>query len=104
MKFQTHNTANIPFQGSWLIGYVDVSYSTLVKVFGEPVESDGYKTDAEWQILFEDKTYATIYNYKDGKNYCGDDGLETLDITDWHIGGTSPKCVELVKTAISELG
>jgi hypothetical protein len=104
MEFQTHNTANFPFQASHLIGYVDVSYSTLVKVFGKPTESDGYKSDAEWEILYDDGTFATIYNWKNGKNYLQEIGLEKEFITDWHIGGTSPKCVELVKASISELG
>jgi hypothetical protein len=72
--------------GTSLIDGVCVSYSTLVAKLGEPVEG-GYKTDAEWVIEFEGGSIVTIYNWKDGKNYCGVAGLPVNDITDWHIGG-----------------
>lgn len=84
-----------------LQGYVDASYKQIVKVFGKPGDGDGEKVDAEWEIIFEDGTVATIYNYKDGKNYNGEEGTKTEDITDWHIGGTDKKAVERVNEALS---
>ena len=50
MSFETHNTAYININGTSLKGYVSADYKTICKVFGEPTESDGYKTDAEWMI------------------------------------------------------
>ena len=52
--------------------------------------SDG-KTDVEWDIEFQDGTYLHIYNWKNGKNYLGDDGLEVDQITEWNVGGHSKK-------------
>lgn len=69
-----------------LQGEMDCSYKSLVDLFGEPnSETDGYKIDAEWMINTP-FGFATIYNYKTGKNYNGDDGDEVEDIRDWHIG------------------
>ncbi len=96
MKFTTHNEAVIEVSGTHLQGYISVGYEDLVKTFGEPFYGDGYKSDAEWSICFEDGTRATIYNYKNGKNYCGDNGLETHRINEWHIGGFDNKAVERV--------
>lgn len=82
-------------QRSSLQGYLDVPYGVWVKLFGEPtVETDKYKTDAEWDVSFYDEDgerigFATIYNYKDGKNYRGANGLNVEQIRDWHIGGKS---------------
>lgn len=71
-----------------MLGDVETTFQRLVEIFGEPLnDGDGYKTDAEWVIEFEDGKIATIYNYKSGRNYLGDDGQDTKDITDWHIGG-----------------
>lgn len=76
--------------GTSLKGYVSTDYATLVEVFGEPhSDGDGYKVDAEWMLQFSNGVVATIYNYKDGRNYCGEDGLDVEDICDWHVGGKS---------------
>ena len=73
--------------GTSLQGYVDVSYEELVRIFGKPnAKGDCYKIDAEWEIQTPFGV-ATIYNYKDGKNYMGDEGVEVEEITEWHIGG-----------------
>jgi len=89
------------FESSCLQGYVDVEYSTLKKVFGkEHSDGDGYKVDAEWMLKFSDGTYATIYNYKDGKNYNGKAGLAKSKITDWHVGGSTSLAVQHVEAAI----
>jgi hypothetical protein len=100
MKFTTHNEAVIDTNMSHLQGELDISYAELVKTFGIPMVWDDYKTDAEWKVCFEDGTRATIYNYKNGKNYCGAEGQEVQDITDWNIGGFNEKAVERVKEAL----
>jgi hypothetical protein len=94
MHFKVNNDAGI--DGTALLGGVDVSYQRIVDVFGQPNEGDGYKVDAEWIIQFSDGLVATIYNYKSGKNYNGNEGQKTEEITDWHIGGKDPKVVKRV--------
>lgn len=87
MKFKTHNETDVQVVGTHLQGYIYCGYDRLVEVFGEPTGGDGYKVDAEWDIEFEDGKVATIYNYKDGVNYLGEDGEEVETIREWHIGG-----------------
>ena len=84
-KSQAHAT----FVSTSLITYIECSYAELVSTFGQPTypNGDGYKVDAEWVLDTPDFGRVTIYNYKDGKNYCGEDGLATEDIRDWHVGG-----------------
>jgi hypothetical protein len=93
MKF---TRKNVDINGSCLQGYIAANYHDLVEVFGEPSNGDEYKIDAEWDILFEDGTVATIYNWKNGYNYCGMGGLHVDDITDWHVGGFSKQAVQNV--------
>ena len=45
---------------------------------------------------------ANIYNWKDGKNYLGPDGLEPENIHEWHVGGHSEKAVARVIDAIED--
>lgn len=86
-----------------LQGYITTTYADLVGCFGNPTcDGDGYKVDAEWIITFDDGVVATIYNYKDGPNYCGQHGTPVENITDWHIGGrddTAKSNVEAVMDA-----
>jgi hypothetical protein len=100
MKFTTHNEAVIETSGTHLQGYINVGYEDLVKTFGIPKVWDDYKSDAEWHVCFEDGTRATIYNYKNGKNYCGQDGLDVQDIVEWHVGGFTELAVERVLEAV----
>lgn len=85
--------------GTCLQGEIEVSYKKLVKVFGKASDGDGYKTDAEW-IIMTPVGIATIYNYKDGKNYCGIEGTPKTKITDWHIGGHTKTAVSFIILAI----
>jgi len=85
------------FESSCLQGYITADYAVLKKVFGKPGVGDGYKTDAEWELKFSDGVYATIYNYKDGKNYNGASGTPKTQITDWHVGGMSSRAVRNVE-------
>ena len=99
MKFKDVSETE-EINGSCLQGYITCDYDTLVEVFGEPGDSDGYKVDAEWCLKFEDGTIATIYNWKNGKNYCGSRGKPVKDITDWNIGGFNGKAKERVHEAL----
>lgn len=100
MNYVTHNTAEIPFESTWLQGETSATFKELTSLFGKPEAGDGYKVDAEWRIKYEDGTLATIYNWKNGKNYCGAEGLPTEQITDWHIGGTSKAAVDRVQITL----
>ena len=94
--------------GTSLLEYIDIDYSTLVERLGEPMtgsDTDEYKVDAEWHIaLFDDEEgydgFVTVYNYKTGKHYLGHEGLSNESITDWHIGGRSLRDSELLKEYI----
>ena len=97
MKFRKANDIS----GTSLRGTITIGYLDLVKVFGPPHSNgDGYKVDAEWDLRFSDGTIATIYNWKDGKNYCGDEGECVENIRDWHIGGKDYRAVEYVFEAL----
>jgi hypothetical protein len=62
-------------------------------MFGEPmIPTDGHKTSAEWHVEIRHdnvvKGVVAIYDYKQHKGY-SEDGLETQDITRWHLGAKS---------------
>ena len=101
-NYKTFDTYSNFMNGTSLQGYVDADYKVLKKLFGKPLEGDGYKVDAEWLVMFDNKTFATIYNYKDGKNYCGARGLNKTQIRDWHIGGNSKIAVARVTEVLEE--
>ena len=91
--------------GTCLQGMIDISYAELLSVFGAPhTNGDGYKVDAEWVLQFntpDGPVIATIYDYKDGKNYLGRrKGLPVSKIRDWHIGGAIPQAAYLVRLAL----
>lgn len=100
------NFKNAPQEKTWYSyhqGDIFTDYQTLVKIFGEPSgHHDNIKSDAEWIIEFEDGTIATIYNYKDGKNYLGDRGTPIELIKHWNVGGFSPRAFDLIKEAIKD--
>ena len=84
------STDNIDPTGTSFRGYLKVSYADLVKKLGEPTDDfDDCKSDAAWNIQWNDGMVATIYNWKNGKNYLGAQGLKTEDILIWNIGGES---------------
>lgn len=80
---------------------VRARYDDLVRLFGDwNGSTDGYKVDAEW-IVMTLYGVCTIYNYKDGKNYLGEeDGKEVYDITEWHLSGHTRDAVEVVRQFI----
>lgn len=100
MKFKT----DASFESSWLQGNVRTNYETLVACFGPPNSNgDGYKVQAEWSLKFEDGTYATIYDWKEGDSYHGEGcGIPAEQVTDWHIGGTIIQAKWRVEEALNE--
>ena len=90
--------------GTSLVGIVNVPYRTLVTLFGEPMPGCDYKTDAEWALEiytdYGDCVVATIYNWKNGKNYLGEEGTPVEEITRWNVGGHKTSAVSLVTAAI----
>ena len=100
MDFTTHNDTNKWFVGGTsLVGHITCNYEHIVKVFGEPIEGDGYKVDAEWDIKWNDGTISTIYNWKNGDNY-NEDGTITESIVEWNVGGHDQKALNYVLRAI----
>lgn len=96
MEYITHNDEAINTVGTYLQGHVTARYSKLKKIFGPHTAGDGYRMDAYWKIKFSDGEVASIYNYKNGKNYCGNSGTPKTKITDWHIGGHSNVVVDRI--------
>lgn len=100
MKYSVHTDDYSKINGTCYQGQISCSYDELVKAFGKPGKGDEYKTDAEWIVEFEDGTVAAVYNWKDGKSYCGPDGYEVEDIPQWNIGGHNKQAPALVRFVI----
>lgn len=97
---KTHNDKEIEVEGTFGVGSITAEYKDLKRVFGKPLSGDGHKTDAEWEIEFEDGKIATIYNWKNGKTYKGKKGTPKTKITDWSIGGYSKAVVERIENLL----
>ena len=87
--------------GTCLQGEIYMPYKEMVNLLGEPTIANstaGDKTDVEWVILAtigEESYIITIYNWKDGRSYNGEEGLYNKELCNWHIGGTT-KIVQLL--------
>jgi hypothetical protein len=87
--------------GTSLQGYLsEVPYKTLVKLFGQPDGADGHKVDACWTLTLRGDHVVTIYNWKNGKNYCGAGGTAKTEMVDWHVGGSDPKVVKALSNIL----
>ena len=103
MKFKTQNLDYSKFRGTHRVGLINADYSILCEAFGQPCGAmDDSKSDAAWDIEFSDGTVASIYNYKDGKNYNGPSGRSLEYIEEWHIGGNSRRAEILVEKALED--
>ena len=98
--FITHTDSDIDITGTSRQGYVQATYDKLVATFGEPHADHGYKSDWEWDIQFPCGTVATVYNYKNGPNYCGDGGYTCQQITTWNVGGMDTRARELIEATL----
>lgn len=87
-------------EGTSFKGYFLAKYSDLVSVFGSPIDNIcNYKIDAEW-IIKTPFGIATIYNYKDGKSYLGNNGLDVINICEWHVGGKNTETYVYIKNEV----
>lgn len=86
------NDGSADINGTCRQGTIETTFDHLRALLGEPV--DGDKTTAEWHLRFPDGTVATIYDWKTGQTPTG--------AYAWHIGGHSPKAVELVHGLIGK--
>ena len=82
-------------------GDIVIEYDKLVEVLGEPLNSDGYKSQCEWVIEFNPqkspRQVATVYDRKLGKQYLGEEGTDKENINYWHIGGYNKIVVDYLK-------
>lgn len=86
--------------GTSFKGYLLATYQDLVTIFGEPItHTENYKVDAEW-IIDTPHGVATIYNYKNGKAYLGDEGVPVEAICEWHVGGRNIEAYSWVKNEV----
>ena len=76
--------------GTSFTGTIKATHAELTEWFGHSQQTDEYKTDAEWHVALEkngeDVGFVAIYNYKNGKNYLGANGLNVDDMDEWHVG------------------
>lgn len=99
MNFQTHIEAEIDTDNvSWTFATIQASKGQLIKVFGQPIESDG-RVQNQWIIKFSDGTVATIYDYRLREIHMDD------NIT-WNIGAdrsdSAGQSVSLVHNAFRQ--
>jgi len=102
-KFKNNPYASV--SGTCLQGYIREDFHNLVKIFGDPTDGDGYKQDAEFIIEYKDgdKTkVATIYNYKNGRNYNGDSAPKRQNIFEWNVGGHSQEAYFTIQKILTD--
>ncbi len=81
---------------------IGARYETLVRLFGEPGPGDAEKTDVWWDLSLPDGTRAAIHNWKDGKNYLGDEGHPVEEITGWTLKTEDAEASERVKKYVED--
>jgi hypothetical protein len=91
--------------GISLQGYAPFPYGRIVEVFGTPERGEyGDQMAFDWTVTFADGTVACIYDFKVSAVY--QIGLLSLQemmhdsFRDWHVGGKSPRALELVIRAL----
>lgn len=82
------------------MGAFEASYGDIIAIFGEPTGGDGYKTEAEWQIVLPRRQVVKIYNYKTSKSY-SPANPDIKAVTVWHIGGKNRTLVDRLITMMA---
>lgn len=81
--------------GTSLKGIIFARYSELEKLFGEPLESDGYKISGEWVFSEEDSSSVfTVYDWKNTELYNSNlpsvrAFRQSSELIEFHIGGNT---------------
>lgn len=75
---------------------IRTSCDELVKLFGDWHESDPYKVNFEWSLIFDDKIPFTIYDWKE-------DDLDESDIIYYHIGARNQEESSIIKNELTKL-
>jgi len=78
MKFKSHNDTSINTDGTSLAGTIMADYNDIVTLFGEPLREMSEKTQANWELHFDDGLVATIYDWKEMS--------EPEDVMAWNVG------------------
>ena len=89
--------------GTSLQKTTETTYNNIVRVFGEPhfdESADGDKIQVEWE-LHTPYGVATIYDWKIGACYLGNEGIAPENNTDWHIGGNNRRSANWVTKQIT---
>ncbi len=77
-------------------GFLFTTYDTICRCIGKPnSKGDSYKVDAEW-IIDTPIGQVSIFNYKNGKNYLGNDGMEVNMIQQWSVAYNYEKAISYV--------
>ena len=100
-EFKTHNDKYISTGGSFSLGQIHITHKELVSLFGEPMRGFD-KSDAEWAITFNHRV-VTIYNWKNGTNYLGEEGSPIQGITCWNVGGYEQESKDMLERLIKSL-
>ena len=88
----------------FLMGYYTVSYSELVKVFGQPDEDSmcvGYKISTRWELKTDGGKFFELYDYKKTNLY--NEGLPSVEkfrkklSYTWHISCLYESDLESIK-------
>ena len=98
MKYKTHNqdeklwslTSDLELSGDWFC-----DYSILKSIIGKPNKGI-YKTDVEWTLQFDKNICIYLYNWKNGRNYNGKDGIPLKLMEHWNYESNSDLAIAIL--------
>lgn len=80
---------------TWLQGHlIRTSYDRLVSILGEPNGPTDDRTRACWLLVFDDGTFASIYDYRDGG--------PLAEVDWWSVGGRTKLALDHVQDIVPQ--
>ena len=79
---------------------IRTSINQLTNLLGEPSIEDNSgedKVNVEWEVITEDGTVGTIYDWKEYRRLDGD------DVVEFHIGGFNKSDTLIIKNELKQL-